>query len=150
MKKPLLSDAPATGTYCQFFVCRKLDNPECATVSLSTHGTGHTNSRFRLLCYQSPMHTVSYSRQLFPAEVIQHAVWLYFRFPLSFRNVEDLLAQRGIDVSYEVSRISCYCAPTFEWIRGSASVSLWPGGPRKRFLVLGAVEEPCGVRKPKC
>jgi putative transposase len=50
------------------------------------------------------MHTVSYSRHRFPAEVIQHAVWLYFQFPLSFRDVEDLLAQRGIDVSYETVR----------------------------------------------
>ena len=36
--------------------------------------------------------------------IIQHAVWLYFRFPLSFRDVEDLLAERGIDVSYETVR----------------------------------------------
>ena len=50
------------------------------------------------------MHTVSYRRHRFPAEVIQHAVWLYFRFPLSFRDVEDLLAQRGVDVSYETIR----------------------------------------------
>jgi putative transposase len=50
------------------------------------------------------MRTVSYSRDWFPAEVIQHAVWLYFRFPLSFRDVEDLRAQRGIDVSYETVR----------------------------------------------
>jgi putative transposase len=50
------------------------------------------------------MRTVSSSRHRFPAEVIQHAVWLYFRFPLSFRDVEDLLAQRGIDVSYETVR----------------------------------------------
>ncbi len=50
------------------------------------------------------MHTVSYSRHRFPVEVIQHAVWLYFRFPLSFRDVEDLLAQRSIDVSYETVR----------------------------------------------
>ena len=50
------------------------------------------------------MHTVSYRRHRFPAEVIQHAVWLYFRFPLSFRDVEDLLAQRGVDVSYETVR----------------------------------------------
>ena len=57
-----------------------------------------------LMCYHSPMHTVSYHRHRFPAEVIQHAVWLYFRFPLSFRDVEDLLAQRGIDVSYETVR----------------------------------------------
>jgi transposase-like protein len=33
--------------------------------------------------------------------VIQHAVWLYFRFTLSLRDVEEMLAQRGIDVSYE-------------------------------------------------
>jgi putative transposase len=50
------------------------------------------------------MRTVSYSRHRFPGDVIQHAVWLYFRFPLSFRDVEDLLAQRGIDVSYETVR----------------------------------------------
>ena len=36
--------------------------------------------------------------------IIQHAVWLYFRFPLSYRDVEDLLAERGIDVSYETVR----------------------------------------------
>jgi len=40
----------------------------------------------------------------FPPEIIQHAVWLYFRFPLSYRDVEDLLAERGIDVSYETVR----------------------------------------------
>jgi putative transposase len=50
------------------------------------------------------MHTVSYSRHRFPAEIIQHAVRLYFRFSLSFRDVEDLLTQRGIDVSYETVR----------------------------------------------
>jgi putative transposase len=45
-----------------------------------------------------------YRRHRFPIDVIQQAVWLYFRFPLSFRDVEDLLAQRGIDVSYETVR----------------------------------------------
>jgi len=40
----------------------------------------------------------------FPAEVIQHAVWLYLRFTLSFRDVEDLIADRGLDVSYETIR----------------------------------------------
>ncbi len=48
--------------------------------------------------------TISHITARFPAEVIQYAVWLYFRFPLSFRDVEDLLAQRGIDVSYETVR----------------------------------------------
>ena len=39
----------------------------------------------------------------FPPEIIGHAVWLYHRFCLSFRDAEDLLAQRGITVSYEVT-----------------------------------------------
>jgi putative transposase len=50
------------------------------------------------------MQKISYSRHRFPGSVIQHAVWLYFRFPLSFRDVEDMLAERGIDVSYESVR----------------------------------------------
>ena len=50
------------------------------------------------------MHTVSYSRHRFPAEIIQYAVWLYFRFSLSFRDLEDLLAQRGINVFCEMAR----------------------------------------------
>ena len=40
----------------------------------------------------------------FPPEIIQHAIWLYIRFTLSFRDVEDLLAERGIMVSYETVR----------------------------------------------
>lgn len=35
----------------------------------------------------------------FPAEIIARAVWFYYRFPLSFRDIEDLLAERGIEVS---------------------------------------------------
>ena len=50
------------------------------------------------------MTNISYKRYRFPAVIIQNAVWLYFRFPLSYRNVEDLLADRGIDVSYETVR----------------------------------------------
>ena len=50
------------------------------------------------------MRNLSYRRHRFPVEIIQHAVWLCFRFPLSFRDVEDLLAERGIDVSYETVR----------------------------------------------
>ena len=42
-----------------------------------------------------------YAGYRFPAEVIRHAVWLYFRFSLSLRDVEDLLAERGITVSHE-------------------------------------------------
>jgi len=50
------------------------------------------------------MNKISYKRHRFPPEIIQHAVWLYFRFTLSFRDVEDLLAERGLDVSYESIR----------------------------------------------
>ena len=50
------------------------------------------------------MKPLSFKRHRFPAEVIRHAVWLYFRFSLSLRDVEELLAQRGIDVTYETIR----------------------------------------------
>jgi putative transposase len=47
---------------------------------------------------------VSFKRHRFPPTVIRYAAWLYFRFTLSFRDVEELLAQRGIEVSYETIR----------------------------------------------
>lgn len=50
---------------------------------------------------------VSYRGYRFPPEIISHAVWLYFRFALSFRDVEDLLAERRIEVSYETIRRWC-------------------------------------------
>src|SRR5690242_1636506 len=46
----------------------------------------------------------SYAGHRFPAEVISHAVWLYFRFPLSLRMVEEILAARGVIVSHETVR----------------------------------------------
>ena len=75
------------------------------------------------------MRPLSFKRHRFPADVICHAVWLYYRFTLSFRDVEELLAQRGIEVSYETIR--CWtlkfgpqiaanlrrrrCSPTGHW-----------------------------------
>ena len=50
------------------------------------------------------MQPISFKRHRYPADVIHHAVWLYFRFTLSPRDVEDLMAQRGIEVSYETIR----------------------------------------------
>ncbi|MBE0529628.1 MAG: IS6 family transposase, partial [Rhodospirillales bacterium] len=47
---------------------------------------------------------ISFKRHRFPPVIIQQAVWLYARFTLSFRDVEDLLAERGIDVSNETVR----------------------------------------------
>ena len=43
----------------------------------------------------------SYRRHRFPPEIIQNAIWLYLRFTLSYRDVEELLAERGLDISYE-------------------------------------------------
>ena len=48
-----------------------------------------------------------YKRHRFPPEIIQHAVWLYYRFNLSHRDIEELLAVRGIVVSYESVRLWC-------------------------------------------
>ncbi|MCG8512453.1 MAG: IS6 family transposase [Rhodospirillales bacterium] len=53
------------------------------------------------------MKTTLYRRHRFPPSIIRYTVWLYFRFTLSFRDIEDLLAERGIDVSYETIRRWC-------------------------------------------
>jgi hypothetical protein len=50
----------------------------------------------------SPFH-----RHRFPAEIISHSVWLCFRFALSFRDVEEMLAQRGVVLTYETIRAWC-------------------------------------------
>ena len=47
---------------------------------------------------------VCYKRHRYPSQIIAHAVWLYFRFPLSLRLVEELLVERGITVSHETIR----------------------------------------------
>ena len=48
-----------------------------------------------------------YHRHRFPPEIIQYAVWRYHRFSLSFRDIEDLFAERGIQLSYETVRRRC-------------------------------------------
>jgi putative transposase len=50
------------------------------------------------------MDQLSYCRHRFPPAVIQHAIWLYLRFTLSYRDVEELRAERGLEVSYETER----------------------------------------------
>ena len=50
------------------------------------------------------MTLLSYRRHRFPPEIIQHAIWLYLRFTLSYRDVEELLAERGVEISYETVR----------------------------------------------
>ena len=49
----------------------------------------------------------TYKRYRFPTDIISYAVWLYYRFNLSHRDIEDLLAERGIVVSYESIRLWC-------------------------------------------
>ena len=48
-----------------------------------------------------------YAGYRYPSEIISHAVWLYFRFALSFREIEELLAARGIILTYETIRQWC-------------------------------------------
>ena len=48
-----------------------------------------------------------YAGYRYPAEIISHTVWLYFRFTLSYRDVEEILAARGIIVTYETVRQWC-------------------------------------------
>ena len=50
------------------------------------------------------MAEISYRRHRFPPVIIQHAVWVYLRFTLSYRDVEELLAERGLEISYETVR----------------------------------------------
>ena len=54
-----------------------------------------------------PFELPSYRGYRYPAEIISHAVWLYFRFSLSLRDVEELLAERGVTVTYETIRAWC-------------------------------------------
>ena len=49
----------------------------------------------------------TYKRHRFPPDIISYAVWLYYRFNLSHRDIEDLLAERGITVSREAIRLWC-------------------------------------------
>jgi putative transposase len=66
------------------------------------------------------MMELSYRRHGFPPVVIQHAVRLYLRFTLSYRDVEDLLAERGLDVSYETGdRTAAKAAPSPPAIDGT-------------------------------
>jgi putative transposase len=60
-----------------------------------------------LFLRHTPRMYTLYHRHRFPDEIISHCVWLYFRFPLSFRDVEEMLAMRGVSLSYETVREWC-------------------------------------------
>jgi len=63
---------------------------------------------------------VSYKRHCFPPSLIAHAVWLYTRFPLSLRPIEEMLLQRGIVVSYETIRCWARFGPDYARLRRKA------------------------------
>jgi len=66
------------------------------------------------------MAKISYRRHRFPPAIIQHAVWLYLRSNLSYRDVEELLAERGLDISYAT-------------VRGQTRLPRYPRASRARF-----------------
>src|SRR5215510_5705580 len=55
----------------------------------------------------TPPPTNPYKRHRFPAEIISHCVWLYFRFCLSYRDIEELMAERGVVLTYGAVRYWC-------------------------------------------
>ena len=98
------------------------------------------------------MKPISFKRHRFPADVIRHVVWLYFRFSLSFRDVEELMAARGVDVSYETIR--CWTIKSGPLIARRLKKRRWPPTPRwrldemvcwiggKRMYLWRAVDDP--------
>ena len=83
--------------------------------------------------------TPSYRGYRFPPEIISHAVWLYHRFCLSLRDVDDLLAQRGITVSYEAIRLWCLKLGP-EYARGERQMRRFKSpGHAQRFLSVHGV-----------
>jgi putative transposase len=80
---------------------------ECSGARCSNTHSGIVKLRRSEQTDQMKTYVPSYRGYRFPYEIISHAVWLYHRFCLSFRDVEDLLAQRGLTVSYETIRQWC-------------------------------------------
>ncbi len=50
------------------------------------------------------MRQLSFKRHRFPADIIRHSIWLYASFTLSYRDVEEMLVERGLEISYEIVR----------------------------------------------
>ena len=85
--------------------------------------------------------TPSYRGHRYPVEIINHCVWLYFRFPLSFREVEELMLVRGVAVSYETIRRSGIFAH-FRPRRQLLSATHWRTEMADRFAVWSQVTAP--------
>src|SRR5260221_230373 len=80
------------------------ENPRVDIVRLTTKDVVRLFMRHTALMHTS---TSLYHRHRFPGEIISHCVWLYFRFTLSFRDVEEMLAMRGVALTYETVREWC-------------------------------------------
>jgi putative transposase len=88
----------------------------------------------------TPLTSNPYKRHRFPAEIISHCVWLYFRFCLSYRDVEELMAERGVTLTYEAVRY--WCRKFGQPYRGMSS-------RRTDFYATGLViKNGVGDRKP--
>ena len=92
------------------------------------------------------MAEISYRRHRFPPVIIQHAVWVYLHFTLSYRDVDELLAERGLDISYETVRcwvlkfgltIARRCASVG---LGQAIDGIWTRVRRERTTSNGSAE----------
>ena len=75
-----------------------------------------------------------YAGYRYPPQVISHAVWLYHRFTLSFRDTEDLLAARGINVSYETVRNWCINHSTEQYENNRCELSHQPTRQQERQM----------------
>jgi transposase-like protein len=79
----------------------------------------------------------------YPAELISHPVWLYFRFPRSLRMVEEMLAARGISVSYETNR---QWGLKFAWNSPTVFVGAHPAAATNGTLTRSSLPSPAGRR----
>src|SRR5438132_67437 len=107
------------------------------------------------------MDQLSYRRHRFPSPIIQHAIWLYLRFTLSYRDVEELLAERGLAASYEtVRRWVLRFGPGFARRlrrshprtldpRRDPAASRPPSTTRSFFNDSSSLGPPCGSSEPK-
>src|SRR6201988_693840 len=90
----------------------------------------------------------SYKGHRYPVEIINHCVWLYFRFPLSFREVEELMLERGVAVSYETIRRSCvkFGQAYASGLRRRRPRPVTNGTATKCSSGSTALSTPCGAR----
>src|SRR4051812_41723308 len=88
----------------QWLTCSPIRCPGGRSLAPSTWGGAWRGGPGRVGAGMTSAAKSPYAGYRFPGEVISHAVWLYFRFPLSLRMVEEMLAARGIEVSHETVR----------------------------------------------